>query len=295
MNDDGRDDVIEVTAVRPANGGEVVAHHEGRVVFVRGAIPGERVRARITDDRHAGYLRAEMIEVLDASPFRTPVACAAAAHGGGCCDLSFVDVAHMRDLKAQVLTDVLTRIGGLTTEGIDAVSSADLVTALDDDPTGWRIRTRLGVDADGRAGVRAFHGSEVIAGYQCIQPAPSMLAGLDDLAATPGSDLAVVTDMTGARHVVEMAPPAARRSGTNQRGTNQRGTNRGGRDRRRAAQKDRRAREQRRATRVLEGDQYAAHAVGERIWRIPVTGFWQAHRAAPSTYSAAIVGMLADV
>ncbi len=47
------DDAVNLTLVTgaPANGGSCVAHHEGRVVFVRYALPGERVRARVTAQR----------------------------------------------------------------------------------------------------------------------------------------------------------------------------------------------------------------------------------------------------
>jgi predicted RNA-binding protein with TRAM domain len=46
----------------PANGGSCVAHHEGRVVFVRYALPGERVRVRVTANR-GSYWHAEVVEV----------------------------------------------------------------------------------------------------------------------------------------------------------------------------------------------------------------------------------------
>ena len=54
----------------PANGGSCVAHHEGRVVFVRYALPDERVRVRVTAD-HGSYWHAEVIEVIEASADRT--------------------------------------------------------------------------------------------------------------------------------------------------------------------------------------------------------------------------------
>ncbi|GAB93371.1 TRAM domain-containing protein, partial [Gordonia rhizosphera] len=50
---------VVIRVENPANGGDAVGRVDGRVVFVRGAIPGELVRARITEDRHAGYRRAE--------------------------------------------------------------------------------------------------------------------------------------------------------------------------------------------------------------------------------------------
>ncbi|GAC68886.1 class I SAM-dependent RNA methyltransferase [Gordonia soli] len=278
----GAAEEFELVVDRPANGGEAIGRVDDRVVFVRGAVPGERVRVRVTDDRHTAYRRAEVVDVLDPSPHRRPYACPAAAHGGGCCDLSFIDVGHLRDLQTQVLLDVLTRIGGLD-PSLPAVDGfADVgVEALSATATGWRVRTRLGVGADGRAGVRTFRGATVLADHPCVQPEPGMTVGLDAHRLTPGADLVVVADADGARHLTEVAPPPA---GRRRRAAGQRGR----------AQSDRRQRSTRRSTRVVEGSDTAVHRVGTREWRIPVTGFWQAHRQAPSVYSQAVVDLVAE-
>ena len=63
--------VVDVGPV--AHGGHCVARHEGRVVFVRHAIPGEKVRVRLTDDGAAAkFWRADVVEVLEPSPDRVP-------------------------------------------------------------------------------------------------------------------------------------------------------------------------------------------------------------------------------
>src|SRR5262249_3922576 len=76
---------LDVTGV--AHGGWWVAWAAGgRVVFVRHALPGERVRARVTGAT-ASFARAEAIEVLRASPDRVPPRCPHARPGGcGGCD-----------------------------------------------------------------------------------------------------------------------------------------------------------------------------------------------------------------
>ncbi|RPA20039.1 class I SAM-dependent RNA methyltransferase [Gordonia sp. OPL2] len=268
---------------RPANGGEAVGRIDGQVVFVRGAVPGELIRAQVVDDRRASFRRAEVIEILEPSPHRVVSPCDAARHGAGCCDLGYIEVSHARTLKAQIVSDALSRIGrfddaDLTAAGVDDV----VVRSLGDDGTGWRVRTRLGVDDDGRAGMHAFHGSRIVTGHRCAAPTPGLVDGLDDLALTPGAELAIVADMHGRRHVTELAPvaPPARRA-------------RGRRGDRTATQSARRRRESDRAQRVVEGDTTAAHRVGDRVWQIPVTAFWQAHRAAPGVYADTIVGMIA--
>ena len=66
---------------RPAPGGDCVAHApDGRVVFLRGALPGERVRARVTDENRR-LLRADTVEVLEASADRVAPPCPLAVPG----------------------------------------------------------------------------------------------------------------------------------------------------------------------------------------------------------------------
>ncbi len=68
-----------------------MARHEGRVVFVRYALPGERVRVRVTGDR-GSYWHAEAVEILEPSPDRVDSLCPiAGVDGAGCCDLAFAD------------------------------------------------------------------------------------------------------------------------------------------------------------------------------------------------------------
>jgi len=76
---------VVLTIERVAPGGHCVAHHAGRVIFVRHALPGERVTARLTEI-HARYARADAIEVLAAAPDRVPPPCPYAGPGrcGGC-------------------------------------------------------------------------------------------------------------------------------------------------------------------------------------------------------------------
>ena len=109
---------------RAANGGEAVGRVGGRVVFVRDAIPGELVRARVVDDTQKRFVRAEAVEILEPSPHRVDPVCDAARHGAGCCDLSFVSVEHARTLKAEVVADALARIGGLATDTLDDLGVA---------------------------------------------------------------------------------------------------------------------------------------------------------------------------
>src|SRR5215468_12621482 len=97
-------EVLDLAVTGVAHGGWCVARDAGgRVVFVRHALPGERVRARVTDAA-ASFARADAIEVLRASPDRVPPRCPHARPGGcGGCDWQHAGLAAQRRLKAEVI------------------------------------------------------------------------------------------------------------------------------------------------------------------------------------------------
>jgi len=124
-------ELIELTVGQVAHGGSCVARADGRVVFVRHALPGERVLARVTDRGRDRYWRADAVEILDPSPDRVTPPCphagppraagpgrpAALGSGGlgGCggCDWQHAAPVAQRRLKAQVVAEALRRQGGL--------------------------------------------------------------------------------------------------------------------------------------------------------------------------------------
>lgn len=267
---------VELVVTGFANGGAGVARgDDGRVVFVAGALPGERVRARI-DERKAAFARASAVAVLEPSPHRIDPTCPAAAAGAGCCDLSYVSADYARELHAGVLADVLTRIGGFGADAPPLPEVTRLAHGADGSvpDTGWRVRTRLAVDADGTVGVRARGSSRLIT-VPCAAPVEGLLADAEALGARPGSELVLAMGSDGRRHAAELAPAAAGRRGA-----------RGGR--RASAQRARHGAGAPRSTRLLDGDADVTQTVGGHTWRVPVTGFWQAHRDAPATYGAAV-------
>ena len=183
-----------MTVGAPANGGSCVARHDGRVVFVRYALPGERVRVRVTADR-GSYWHAETIEVIEPSADRIASLCPiAGVDGAGCCDLAFVEPAAGRALKAEVVSNQLARLGNYQwNDAVAPVSTAG--------PTGWRTRIRLDVGADGRAGFHRYHSDELVVDLNCGQLPAAMIDGLTDVAWPPGAHLHVVIDDDGQRHV----------------------------------------------------------------------------------------------
>jgi tRNA/tmRNA/rRNA uracil-C5-methylase (TrmA/RlmC/RlmD family) len=194
-----------LTVGAPANGGSCVARHDGRVVFVRYALPGERVRVRVTADRGT-YWHAETIEVIEPSADRIASLCPiAGVDGAGCCDLAFVEPAAGRALKAEVVSNQLARLGNYQwNDAVAPVSTAG--------PTGWRTRIRLDVGADGRAGFHRYHSDELVADLNCGQLPAGMIDGLTDVAWPPGAHLHVVVDDDGQRHVARTVRHGRRNS-----------------------------------------------------------------------------------
>ncbi|WP_202288814.1 class I SAM-dependent RNA methyltransferase [Mycobacterium intracellulare] len=185
---------LTLTTGAPANGGSCVAHHEGRVVFVRYALPGERVRVRVTADR-GSYWHAEVVEVVEPADGRTASLCPIAGVGGaGCCDLAFAAPEVARALKAEVVANQLERLGGHRWSGeAEPLSSR---------PTGWRTRVRLDVGADHRPGFHRYHSDDLVTDLRCAQLPDGMLDGIAETEWPPAAQLHMAVDDDGARHVV---------------------------------------------------------------------------------------------
>ncbi|RMI30208.1 class I SAM-dependent RNA methyltransferase [Nocardia stercoris] len=246
-----------------------MARHEGRVLFVRHGLPGELVRARVTEDRGGSFCRADAFEILEPSADRVPASCPVSGPGGaGCCDFSFATPAAQRALKAAVVAEQLRRVAGWETEvEVEALRDADIAGT-----GGWRTRLRLVVDDEGRAGVHRFRSTEVLTDLRCPQPIPGAVAGIAERSWTPGADLIVAVDGDGLRHIVESVPAGSPRRG------------RSGGDRRSTAAR-RAAAHARHVERVADGSGRAVQYVAGRRWEVSATGFWQPHQDAAQRYS----------
>jgi tRNA/tmRNA/rRNA uracil-C5-methylase (TrmA/RlmC/RlmD family) len=244
---------LTLTTGPPANGGSCVARHDGRVVFVRYALPAETVKVRVVGD-HGSYWHADVVEVIEPSPDRIDSLCSiAGVDGAGCCDMAFAQPDATRALKGAVVANQLARLGGYQWRDED---SAVAEPVGDGGATGWRTRVRLDTSAQGRAGFHRYHSSELVTELNCAQLRIGMLDGLNDWVWPPGAALHVAVDDDGDRHVVQSGPRTGRKT----------------------------------STQVAEGSYEAVQRVGERIWRVPVTAFWQAHRDAARVYSELVAG-----
>ncbi len=123
--------IVELTVEKPAAGGRMIARHEGRVVLVHAAIPGERVRA-VVERTGQGVVYATAIDVLEASPDRR-----VGVRDWACGGNVYIHVAYSRQLalKAEVVADALARIGKIHLETpIEVMPSPE---------EGYRMRARL--------------------------------------------------------------------------------------------------------------------------------------------------------
>jgi tRNA/tmRNA/rRNA uracil-C5-methylase (TrmA/RlmC/RlmD family) len=192
--------------------------------------------------------------VLEPSADRIDSLCPiAGVDGAGCCDLAFVEPDAARRLKGAVVANQLARLGGHQWRDEDTAVAEPFG---DGAATAWRTRVRLDTSGQGRAGFHRYHSSELITELNCAQLPDGMLAGLNDWMWPPGAQLHVAVDDDGARHVVQSGPRTGRKT----------------------------------STLVVEGRYEAVQRIGARIWRVPVTAFWQAHRDAARDYSELVAG-----
>ena len=126
-------DHLELTVERPAAGGRMIARHEGQVVLVAGAIPGERVRAAV-ERRTRQVAFATVVEVIEPVADRRPTPADAACGG-----MTYAHIRYERQiaLKAEVIADAFRRIGRMGLPApVDVRASPE---------QGYRLRARFHV------------------------------------------------------------------------------------------------------------------------------------------------------
>ncbi|MFI6816231.1 class I SAM-dependent RNA methyltransferase [Nonomuraea sp. NPDC050328] len=198
--------LLELTIGPAAHGGWCVARHDdGRVVFVRHALPGERVRAEVTEET-ARFLRADAVEVLEASPDRVVPPCPFAGPGRcGGCDWQHASLPAQREIKAAIVEEQLRRLAGLERKVV--------VEELPGTPDGlgWRTRVQFAARPDGVLGLRRHRSHDIEAIDACLiaHPEVESVGVLAD--AWPGAaGVEVIASSTGEHAVV--VRPRPRRS-----------------------------------------------------------------------------------
>ncbi|MFE5025046.1 class I SAM-dependent RNA methyltransferase [Streptomyces sp. NPDC056656] len=224
----GEEYEVEIGPV--AHGGHCIARtDEGQVLFVRHALPGEKVVARVTDgEEGARFLRADAVTVIEASKDRVEAPCPYAGPGRcGGCDWQHAKPGAQRRLKGEVIAEQLQRLAGLTPE--EAGWDGTVMPAEGDKlPAGevpqWRTRVQYAVDPDtGKAGLRRHRSHEVEPVEHCMIAAPGVselgiekrdwtgMESIEAIAATGSQDRQVIlTPRPGARlPLVELDKPVS--------------------------------------------------------------------------------------
>lgn len=279
-------DVVEVEVGPVAHGGHCIARHgeEQLVLFVRHSIPGERVRARVTEVGPQGrYLRADAVEVLTPSPDRVQAPCPYAGPGlcGGC-DWQHVDLAAQRSLKTAVVREQLRRLGGLTEEQVESLGAQCEPVPGDAQGLRWRTRVEFAVGRDGGpVGLRAHRSHDVVALDDCLIAANDVIATGVLQEPPPGGVVAVdvVAPSVGGTVVVPLALPG---SGRGRRRPDRRGASRRGH--RQAPRPVGPVPEVRERVVLADGTQHD--------FSVSARGFWQVHPGAAATFTQQVLDWL---
>jgi len=152
-------DLVQVTIEKVAHGGHFIARHDGAVIFVRHAIPGEKCTIQITSTG-SSFNRADVVSVETPSEFRVEAPCTF-SHRNGCggCDFQHISVAHQRTLKSDVITEQFSRIAKM-----------DLRVEVEKvgESTHWRTRAIATTDRNGELGFYKSRSHSIAPVTDCI-------------------------------------------------------------------------------------------------------------------------------
>ncbi|MFI1397119.1 class I SAM-dependent RNA methyltransferase [Streptomyces sp. NPDC020681] len=279
----GEEYEVEVGPV--AHGGHCIARtEEGRVLFVRHTLPGEKVVARVTEgEADSRFLRADAVRIIDPSKDRIEAPCPYSGPGNcGGCDWQHAKPGAQRRLKGEVIAEQLQRLAGLTPEDVGwdgTVMPAPGDKLPQGEVPAWRTRVQYAIDTEGRAGLRKHRSHDVQPIDHCMIAAPgvtelgienqdwSQMATVEAIAATGSSDRQVVlTPRPGGRlPLVELDKPVSVL----------------------------RVEERDGAVHRVHGRDFVRERADERTYRVGMGGFWQVHpQAADVLMKAVMQGLL---
>ncbi|WP_427174422.1 class I SAM-dependent RNA methyltransferase [Arthrobacter sp. 92] len=291
------DIVVDIGPI--AHGGHCVARHEGRVVFVRHAVPGEKVRIRLTDAGEGSkFWRADVVEVLEASPDRVPHfwhladSLRAWSHGHppvGGAELGHISLDRQRSLKADVLAEQLKRLAGVDFAPSAEQLSVEAVGAVGDSGTtpglAWRTRAGFAVTPAGKLGMHAHRSDTVL-------PVREMPLAVDAINALRLWDIdlqgieriEVAAPANGSRPLVLLVPAEGTRANRLSAVLAQLPEDVS------VASFDPVKGEVLR----LRGRTYVQESAAGHDFRVTGDGFWQIHRDGPDTLAGAVTGFLRE-
>ena len=195
-------EILRVEIEKVAHGGHFIARHQGAVIFVRHAIPGEIVEVEITG-LDKSFARADVKAVLEPSPDRVTPHCRYSGTCGGC-DFQHIDIARQRNLKADVIAEQFARIAKMEIDiEVEEISS----------PLHWRTRYAASTNERGEAGFKASRSNRVIPISSC----PILLPEIDfptlpfeEISSNQRLEVAIGSD--GSRSIARMKERVGRTS-----------------------------------------------------------------------------------
>ncbi|MGE5462151.1 MAG: class I SAM-dependent RNA methyltransferase, partial [Syntrophothermus sp.] len=196
MNHDGRptgslNDFMEheITLTTLIYGGDAMGRLEdGRAVFVPFGLPGERVRIHLVEEKRA-FARAELVEILEASPQRITSRC---IHFGLCGGCHYQNLPYEEQLKAktEILRDQLMRIGRIENPPVREIVASP-------SPWNYRNHVQFHLTEEGKLGYMTAGAPRVFAISECHLPEGSINAMWPQLEFEPGMDLERVSLRSG--------------------------------------------------------------------------------------------------
>jgi tRNA/tmRNA/rRNA uracil-C5-methylase (TrmA/RlmC/RlmD family) len=191
---------LTVDIEKIAHGGHFIARHESEngkkaVIFVRHAIPGEKVEIEITSTS-SNFIRADVINVISPSPDRVQAPCAY-SHRDGCggCDFQHISISRQRTLKSEVIKEQFERIAKM-----------DISVEVEEvgEPLHWRTRVTATTDSNGALGFYSSRSHRVIPVKDCLIALPEIgIAAMSTQKLSPDVRIEIAYSSEGERMVAE--------------------------------------------------------------------------------------------
>jgi 23S rRNA (uracil1939-C5)-methyltransferase len=274
---------VEVTVHAVVAGGDGLARlGDGRIVFVEGGLPGERLVVEVVEERR-DHARARVHRVLEPAPTRRAPACPNVAAGCGGCSWAHVREHDQTTLAEQVVADALCRIAKLP---VPEFLPPRRVPA-----DGYRTTVTLAVGEGGRLAYHRRHGSQLVAVSSCRVAHPLVEDLVGGLRAPGWGSVTLRASVADGTRLAVLTGSGDR-----------------GRHRRRPGGAQRRGRGPRppAATTTVEapgdvvvvppgGDAALVEAVAGRRWRVSARSFFQSGPAAAELLAGAVIDALGDL
>ncbi|WP_449372550.1 class I SAM-dependent RNA methyltransferase [Arthrobacter psychrolactophilus] len=300
------DDRLIVSVGRVAHGGHCVARHDGRVIFVRHAIPGETVEIVLTEQGDdAKFWRGDVVRVVEASPERVthfwPEADALRAGARHAYPIGGAEFGHVSRtgqlaLKTAVVREQLERLGGLSSEAVDELFAAGVEdvdaagNAEQKSGMGWRTRVGFAVTTAGKLGMHAHRSHTILP----IQEMPLAVPAINDLrlweidftgidrieVAAPANGSGVLVLLAPVHGLSDKAAGAAVKRVARALAALE------------TAPSVARWNPENSAIEVINGRGWVKETTDDHEFRVTGDGFWQIHRNAPKVLTDAALGYL---